>query len=219
MLLPNRIFSIIQGKFRNIQRNPFSTPLPLEYLLNKLLNSQFWTERRGWLSSTGVKCSARHPLLCVTMASSGLAATDRQLYRPPRRGCQVPRGLGTAAGPGAPPWAGGLLHLQGLGLGLGPEFEHWTGPGPGPGHCPRYSRLSYCPCCLLVDPISLSVVSQGTPGTSNVFLLWFPFGREPCGPVHLLYFMAELQWGGNRKKTTVCSRIDIALAFCLTNRG
>ena len=136
-----------------------------------------------------MKCSARHPLLCVTMASSGLAATDRQLYHPSPspRGCQLPRGLGMAAGPDAHPWAGHLLHLQGLGLGLclglgsdlgqglglglGPELGHWTGPGPG--RCPRNSLLSYCPRWLLVDPFSLSVGSQGTPETSNLFPLWF----------------------------------------------
>lgn len=83
MLLPNKISSVIHGKFRNFQRNHFSTlSSPLESLLNKLPNSSFWTVRRGWLRHTSTQCSARHPLLCVTMASSGFAAIDRQLCHP-----------------------------------------------------------------------------------------------------------------------------------------
>lgn len=214
MLLPNRISSITHGKFRNFQRNHFSTLLPLEYLLNKLLNSSFWCEWRGQLSSTGVKCSARHPLLCVTMASSGLAATDRQLHHPPLGGCQLPWGFGMATGPDAPPWARvccscrawarawartwvmawawGLSLGISLGLGQGlvtvPDTPPWVAVPLG------YSLTHF--------PSQLAHRAPQKPAMYFLYGFLWSKGRKPCRPVHLLYLLSELQWGWNRKKIT-----------------
>lgn len=146
-----------------------------------------------------LECNAV-PLLCVTMASSGFAATDRQLCQP----------LVAASSPGALAWlqtlmcpAGTtaccthstLLHTLSLVLSLGP------GPGPRtrPGHCAQYSPLTYCPCWLLASPFSLSVGSQGTSEASNIFLFLWSKEREPRSTVHLLYLMCFSRGAKGRK--------------------
>lgn len=121
-----------------------TSPPPLEHLLDELLRSALGAEG-GQPSSAGAKGSPRHPLLCVTMASSGSAATDRQLPQPPVaasspgtwRGCRArctPRGPAPARpdlglGPGL-----GLELGQGLGLSLGPGLRQGPGITPDTSH-------------------------------------------------------------------------------------
>lgn len=151
------------------------------------------------------------------MASSGLAATGRQLYHPPV----------TASSPGALAWLQGLRHPHGPGsatpAGPGPGLEPGPGLGPGPGPGAWGWALAWAwdeawaPCQILLLEL-LSLLAAHWPIFSHSwltghprrqwcisFMVGFPWskGGKPCRPVHLLYLMSELQQGCNRKKTTM----------------